>query len=305
VLLHHALAFVRWRESGAMHWRSVRAEVARGLQSRATMSVLQQPPSPTNPELDPVLRAEADFANQDYSPYANVLEINPTMFRRYQRPQDLTDWRQLSALLLGDVRGKDLLDYGCGMGEESVYFAKLGARVTGIDISEVGIASLTRRAAHHQLPITALQMRVDPTVLGSESFDRIHGLGILHHVGIAAGLSEVHRLLRPGGIAVFLEPVGDSPVVEKTKRWLMRHARFLGDFDEVTDHERNLTWHEIELETLRFWEASCYPYHLLYRLKRFLPSNLLTGTRRLDSALLTLWPSLRRYAGAVVIRVCK
>src|SRR5512140_1906220 len=103
--------------------------------------------------LDPVLRVEADFANQDYAPYADALDINLTMFRRYVTPAELSDWRQMSALLLGEVRGKSLLDYGCGMGEESIYLAKLGAKVTGVDISEVGITSLRRRAAYHRLSV--------------------------------------------------------------------------------------------------------------------------------------------------------
>src|SRR6185369_6445558 len=153
---------------------------------------------------------EADFANQDYSPYIDELDIDDKMFRRYRSPEDLSDWRQLSALLLGDIAGKQVLDYGCGMGEESIYLAKLGGHVTGIDISEVGVASLKRRAAHNKLDVRALEMRADPTAFEAESFDVIHGLGILHHVGIEAGLAEVHRLLRPGGIGVFLEPVGDS-----------------------------------------------------------------------------------------------
>src|SRR5262245_35705368 len=139
---------------------------------------------PAKPVLDPVLRDEASFANADYAPHADELAINELMFRRYHRPGDLWDWRQLAALLLGDVTGKELLDMACGIGEESVYFAKLGARVTGIDISEVGVASLKKRAAHHHLDITALEMRVDPTSFADDSFDRIHGLGILHHVGI-------------------------------------------------------------------------------------------------------------------------
>src|SRR5262245_18272230 len=203
------------------------------------------------PVLDDVLRDEADFANEDYAPYADNLAINPEMFRRYTTPTDLWDWRQLAALLLGDVGGKDLLDMACGMGEESVYFAKLGARVTGIDISDVGVASLKKRAAFHHLDITALEMRCDPTSFHDGSFDRIHGLGILHHVGIAAGLREVDRLLRPGGLGVFLEPVGDSATVEAVKTFLMKHARFLGNFDRVTDHEHNLTWREIRAATER------------------------------------------------------
>ncbi|HET7503957.1 MAG TPA: class I SAM-dependent methyltransferase [Kofleriaceae bacterium] len=262
-----------------------------------------QPAPAGKPVLDDVLRDEASFANQDYAPHANELEINEDMFRRYRAPHELWDWRQMAALLLGDVAGKDLLDLGCGIGEESIYFAKLGARVTGIDISDVGIASLRRRAAHHRLDVTALEMRVDPTGFSDASFDRIHGLGILHHVGIERGLAEVARLLRPGGIGVFLEPIGDSPVVEAVKTFLMKHARFLGDFDRVTDHEHNLTWAEVEHAVRRFPEVSLYPYHLLYRLKRFFPEAALDGVRRIDSGLLALAPRLRHYAGGVAIRV--
>jgi 2-polyprenyl-3-methyl-5-hydroxy-6-metoxy-1,4-benzoquinol methylase len=253
--------------------------------------------------LDPVLRDEAEFANQDYAPYVDDLAINPEMFRRYQSPCDLWDWRQLAALLLGDVTGKDLLDMACGMGEESVYFAKLGARVTGIDISDLGIATLKRRAEFHQLDITAMEMRVDPTSFADASFDRIHGLGILHHVGIEAGLREVDRLLRPGGLGVFLEPIGDSTTVEAVKTFLMKHARFLGNFDRVTDHEHNLTWREVGAATERFAEVRMYPFHLLYRLKRFLPKASLDAVRRIDSGLLSLVPGLRHFAGGVVIAV--
>ena len=253
--------------------------------------------------LDPVLQDEAKFANQDYAPYADNLAVNPEMFRRYHTPRDLWDWRQLAALLLGDLTGKDLLDMACGMGEESVYFAKLGARVTGIDISDVGITSLRKRAAFHRLDITAMEMRCDPTAFPDASFDRVHGLGILHHVGIEAGLREVDRLLRPGGLGVFLEPIGNSPTVEAVKTFLMKHARFLGEFDHVTDHEHNLTWHEIETAVQRFADVRIYPFHLLFRLKRFFPYASLDTIKRIDAGLLSLMPKLRHFAGGVVIAV--
>jgi SAM-dependent methyltransferase len=258
-----------------------------------------------NIELDPVLREEAEFADRDYAPYADQLDINSTMFERYAAPMDVSDWRQMSALLLGDLRGRELLDFGCGMGEESVYFAKLGAKVTGVDISEVGTATLRRRAEHHGLDIRAFKMRADPTDLDDATFDRIHGLGILHHVGIEPGLAEVRRLLRPGGIAVFLEPLGDSGAVEAVKTWLMKHVRFLGHFDDVTDHERNLTWREIDAARAGFHSAWVYPYHLLYRLKRVFPTAALRAIRRIDHAALSLAPALKKFAGGVVIRVQK
>jgi 2-polyprenyl-3-methyl-5-hydroxy-6-metoxy-1,4-benzoquinol methylase len=262
-------------------------------------------PLHVKPALDGPLREEAEFANRDYAPYANELEIQPQMFRKYATPSELWDWRQLAALLLGEIAGKALLDYGCGMGEESIYFAKLGARVTAIDISEVGIATLRKRAALHAVDVRAFEMRCDPTNLASASFDRIHGMGILHHVGIDAGLAEVWRLLRPGGSGVFLEPMGDHRGIEAVKTFLMTHGRFLGTFDHVTDHEHNLTWREIDNATRRFERTELFPFHLLYRLKRFIPAALLDTARRLDHGLLAVAPRLRRYAGAVVIHVHK
>jgi cyclopropane fatty-acyl-phospholipid synthase-like methyltransferase len=257
------------------------------------------------PLLDDVLREEANFANRDYAPYAEKLEVSPTMFRKYASPSDLSDWRQMAAVMLGELEGKDLLDYGCGMGEESVYFAKLGARVTAIDISEVGVATLKRRAEHHKLDIRAFEMRCDPTSFADASFDRVHGMGILHHVGIEAALAEVYRVLRPGGIGVFLEPMGDYAKIEAAKTFLMKHAGFLGDFDDVTDHEHNLTWREIDSATKRFSRTLTYPYHLLYRLKRFIPTKLYDTVRRFDHSMLAMMPSLRQYCGAVVIQVVK
>lgn len=275
---------------------------------RRPLAVLgYQEPTPIviKPELDPVLEEEAAFANKVYAPHAFELEVDAAMWRKYEAPSELWDWRQLAALALGDVAGLDLLDYGCGMGEESIYFARLGARVTGIDISDVGVATLRRRAAHHKLDVRAYEMRCDPTSFASASFDRLHGMGILHHVGIDAALAEVHRLLRPGGIGVFLEPLGDHAPIEAAKRFLMTHARFLGDFEPVTDHEHNLRWDEIEAATARFSRATTYPYHLLYRLKRFVPGRLADAVRRFDHAVLGVAPRLKRFAGAVVIHVVK
>jgi 2-polyprenyl-3-methyl-5-hydroxy-6-metoxy-1,4-benzoquinol methylase len=231
--------------------------------------------------------------------------MDPNMFRRYQRPADLSDWRQMSALLLGDISGKDVLDYGCGMGEESIYLAKLGGNVTGIDISEVGVACLKKRAAHNGVDVRAFEMRCDPTSFDENSFDVVHGLGILHHVGIDAGLAEVRRVLRPGGVGVFLEPMGNSATVEAVKTFLMKHARFLGNFDHVTDNEHNLRWDEVSYALAQFSQSTVYPYHLLYRLKRFVPNALLGAVRRIDAGLLTLIPPLRHFAGGVVIRVRK
>jgi ubiquinone/menaquinone biosynthesis C-methylase UbiE len=256
--------------------------------------------------MDEVLREEAEFANRDYAKHADDLELKPRMWTRYAHPTELWDWRQMAVVQLGDVAGKDMLDMGCGMGEESVYFAKLGAKVTGIDIAEVGIATLKRRAAHHNLAISALKMRADETTFPDNRFDLVHGLGILHHIGIAKGLAEVRRVLRPGGIGVFLEPMGNSPLIEVVKTWMLRRAMaFGGAVTHVTDHEENLKWKDIDAATRAFSEVRLYPYNLLFRARRLVPQVAYPLVHKLDFAVLNLAPALKRYAGAVVIRVRK
>jgi 2-polyprenyl-3-methyl-5-hydroxy-6-metoxy-1,4-benzoquinol methylase len=48
--------------------------------------------------------------------------------------------------ILGDIRGKRLLDVGCGLGENSLLFARWGAHVTGVDVSGESLAVARQRA---------------------------------------------------------------------------------------------------------------------------------------------------------------
>jgi SAM-dependent methyltransferase len=252
--------------------------------------------------LDPMLRDEARFADAHYDVYANDLSINPVMFGKYAEPRDRWDWRQLAAMLMGDIHERALLDFGCGMGEEAVYFAKLGARVTAIDISEVGIRITRRRARHNGVGdrVDARVMRADPTQLSAGSFDLIHGLGILHHLpDLGQALGEVKRLLKPGGTALFLEPLGNSPVLESIKEWLLEHI----DKDAVTDHEENLRLDELRRHADMFSSMEIYPFHLLYRVKRFFPRSARDVLRRIDHRVLSMFPRLDYYAGAAVLRL--
>lgn len=252
------------------------------------------------------LREEAEFANSEYSSMLGDTRLNARMLAKYQRPCQMWDWRQRAARLLGDVRRRKLLDYGCGQGEEAAYFATLGAHVTAIDISEVGIRVGRERAAANNLDIDFLIMSCTATGFPDASFDIVYGMGILHHVGLAEALSEVHRLLRPGGTAVFLEPLGSSPLVEATK--LRVHER-LGrrlDLIPVTSGEENLKLSDLRREISLWAYHRLYTYRLTYRARKlFLPIALWDWALRLDYALLGIFPQLRYFAGGVVVHLRK
>lgn len=254
------------------------------------------------------LREEADFADAEYLGWGAGPAINPVMFAKYAQPTNLSDWRQQAAVLLGDLNGKALLDYGCGQGEETSYFAKLGAHVTAIDISEVGIR-LTRERAEHNGIADRVDARVADalqTGLPDASFDLAHGMGILHHIDLNRALVEVHRLLKPGGRAVFLEPMGSSRMIEACKRRLQ--ARFGRRFRlrPVTSGEENLKLRELRRACQIFAKAEIIPYHLVYRVRKLLvPRRFHNATLAFDHHALRALPFLSHFAGAAVIHLEK
>jgi 2-polyprenyl-3-methyl-5-hydroxy-6-metoxy-1,4-benzoquinol methylase len=72
----------------------------------------------------------------------------PKEIARYMSPSQTTVYPlEYAFSLLGDIRGKRVLDLGCGSGESSLLLVRRGARVHGMDISEalIGVAKTRLR----------------------------------------------------------------------------------------------------------------------------------------------------------------
>ena len=52
-----------------------------------------------------------------------------------------------------------------------------------------------------------------------QSFNVVFGRGIVHHLDLARCFSEVSRVLRNGGMATFVEPLGHNPFLNLYRRW--------------------------------------------------------------------------------------
>jgi SAM-dependent methyltransferase len=117
--------------------------------------------------------------------------------------------------------GGRVLDYGCG---ESAYCALHAARqgheVTAIDISDVAIDHAREQAARAGVAdkIEFRAMNAEALEFDDDSFDLVSGLGIIHHLDVARSMSEVARVLKPGGEAVFVEPLGHNPMINAYRR---------------------------------------------------------------------------------------
>ena len=118
---------------------------------------------------------------------------------------------------LSNVNDLRVMDLGCGYGHRSVELIKNGANVLGIDISESYIENAKCLAANHQPKGGKYEFRVmDAHKLEVEdgSFDLIVGEGVLHHLELASAIKEIHRALRVGGRALFIEPLGANPLLK-------------------------------------------------------------------------------------------
>ena len=107
--------------------------------------------------------------------------------------------------LLGDVDGRHILDIGCGGGQNCVAFAKQGAIVTGVDISDLQLAFARDLAKQHGINSSfMLGSAVDLSDLPDEGWEVVFSAYTFHYViNIAGALAECRRLLRPGGQLVF------------------------------------------------------------------------------------------------------
>lgn len=112
--------------------------------------------------------------------------------------------RALEGAFRPDLGGARLLDVGCGGGVLAEEFARLGARVTGIDLSSESISVARAHAREQGLEI---DYRVSPAVpleFEAGSFEAVSCCDVLEHIpDWRAAVAEAARVLVPGGLFLF------------------------------------------------------------------------------------------------------
>lgn len=113
-----------------------------------------------------------------------------------------------------ESKGRTVLEYGCGI--ESLAFELAGdaRQVLSIDIADVAIQQAQRTAALKGLKnVEFIVDNAEAMHFSDASVDVVAGSGIVHHLDIPKSMKEVRRVLRPGGIAIFCEPLGHNPAI--------------------------------------------------------------------------------------------
>ena len=154
---------------------------------------------------------------------------------------------------LGDLRGKTLLDVGCGLGEASVYFALKGASVVATDLS-VGMLDATQRlAVANDVSLRTHRSNAESLELdASERFDFIYVGNLFHHVEIEPTLKRLIPHLASGGALVSWEPLAYNPLIN-VYRWIATKVRTPDEHPLRVRDLRLFRRHFAEVEFEYFW----------------------------------------------------
>jgi SAM-dependent methyltransferase len=111
----------------------------------------------------------------------------------------------LELRLLGDLRGKRVLDLGCGTGSGAIAFAQQGAIVIALDTSESRLAHARARAEQEEVKVEWRKGDLaDLAFLRAESIDAAYSADKVAEVDDASRLfRQVQRVLKPNGPFVF------------------------------------------------------------------------------------------------------
>lgn len=116
-------------------------------------------------------------------------------------------YRRISA---GGLDGRRILELGCGPGAYAIPLAEGGARLDSVDISPRSIETAREKSVAQGVAdrVALHEMNAEALTFDDGCFDVVCGMGILHHLDLSPTMAGIRRVLRPGGRAVFLEPMG-------------------------------------------------------------------------------------------------
>jgi ubiquinone/menaquinone biosynthesis C-methylase UbiE len=117
------------------------------------------------------------------------------------RYQEYAPWMP-SVMGFDQFGGKRLLEVGCGMGTDLLQFARGGAICTGVDLTPRSVEISSLHFGLYDMRADFVLADGERLPFADESFDVVYSNGVLHHTpDTAQAVRELHRVLRPGGIA--------------------------------------------------------------------------------------------------------
>jgi SAM-dependent methyltransferase len=245
-------------------------------------------------------------------------------FNRYSDPRQVPDQvlavpKLLDAIpdeigeFFPSLQDKSVCEIGCGYGVLCAYFALRGARVFGFDVSDTNVIVARRTARVNRVEdrIFLQVMQGECLAFADNSFDLVFGNAVLHHLDRAASAREIYRVLKPGGIAIFREPLGENKLLEWARNCPLRSAKHRHSADEHPFVYKDLEALRAVFPRVVLRESEFFTVLRgllrssvgMIAIPRFEPAMQKLG--RLDRWLLTNFSVMRRFASYSVVSMFK
>jgi ubiquinone/menaquinone biosynthesis C-methylase UbiE len=215
----------------------------------------------------------------------------------WESPAGKVRWRRRVEMLKSVLHNGDhVLELGCGTGYFTRELVKLNIEIDAIDISP----ELIEEAKHiiKDKNVSFLVQNAYETHFNAALFDAVIGSSVLHHLEITKAISEIFRVLKPGGVMAFTEPNMLNPQIalQKNIPWLKRK---LGDSPDETAFFR---WKINKLlHNEGFTDITVMPFDFLHPA---IPNKLI-GPISATSRIVEKTPLLKEIAGSLYIKAYK
>lgn len=145
------------------------------------------------------IQAERDYAVKTWQPYLYTKPFN-----------DAREFREWAVVLqvLGErlKAGSRVLDNGCGPGWTSLFLAKAGFDVVGVDVSDHMIEIARERSRRDNVPANFAVGDMESLSLDRKDFDAALYFDCLHHCpNFGEALKRTYEHLKPGGWLLLME----------------------------------------------------------------------------------------------------
>ncbi len=205
--------------------------------------------------------------------------------------------------ILGELRGKSVLDAGAGTGLNSLALASRGADVTLLDVAPQALAIARSYFEEQGLSARYVEGSIFALPFPDEAFDIVWNTGVIEHFEPAERRRAVHEMLRVmkrDGTMITINPNARARIYRFAKEWAERHGRWdvgfelpidtlASDIDEA---------HSLE-ETDEGWLME------LHFLKLFLPRALRVPYAAAHELVQNALPFLNRLPGYLKVSVIR
>lgn len=216
-------------------------------------------------------------------------------------PNLLSSFRFCYEYLKDKCQNKKLLDYGCGNGVHSIFLAKQGAGVVGIDLSESSLKIARKRAKREGVEnkVKFIAMDCEKMDFPGNSLDIIFDGGTFSSLDLSRAYPELSRVLKPDGFLLGIETFGHNPLTNLKRKlnkitgrrtgWAVGHIFQIKDLKEAEKY-----FNKIEVKYFHLISWIIFPFLNLPGAK-----IKLKILEKLDKVLFKM-PFLRKYAFKVV-----